>query len=146
MNNWRYKMYQFMQGRRGLDQFSHFLMAASAIIFLISILFYWGPLYYAGVVMCIFSMFRCFSKNIYKREKENNWFLALKYKVTGGRTFGRRGGQGAGYRNGQNIRYDMEHYVYFVCPACGQKLRAPRGRGKIKITCQNCRNTFEKRV
>lgn len=37
-------------------------------------------------------------------------------------------------------------YKYFKCPACGQELRAPKGRGRIRVTCSKCGNQFEKQV
>lgn len=145
MHRWRYKFYQFMQGRRGIDQFSHFLFGSSAVLLLISIFVYIWLIYDAGIVLCIYGIFRSLSKNIYKREQENNRFLAMKARMTGGRNSGGRR-TGGGYGNGQSAPYDMLHYTYFKCPICGQKLRAPRRKGKIKITCQNCGHVFEKKV
>ena len=143
MNKFRYKMFQFMQGRRGLDQFSRFLLMVSALFFLISIFWFNSITYPLAMTIAIYANFRAFSKNLYKREQENNWFLAQKYKFTGGRTFGRTGQSAYGYNRPS---YDMQNYVYFKCPACGQKLRAPRGKGKIMIKCQHCSNQFEKKV
>ena len=37
-------------------------------------------------------------------------------------------------------------YAIFKCPNCKQKLRAPRGRGKIQVTCSKCRTQFIKKV
>ena len=37
-------------------------------------------------------------------------------------------------------------YKQFKCPSCGQKMRAPKGRGKIRVTCHSCGNIFEKKV
>ena len=45
----------------------------------------------------------------------------------------------------QNFKAHQE-YKYFKCPNCKQKLRAPRGRGKIQVTCQRCRHQFIKKV
>ena len=36
-------------------------------------------------------------------------------------------------------------YKIFRCPSCGIKLRVPRGKGKIKVTCRQCGATFEKK-
>ena len=38
---------------------------------------------------------------------------------------------------------DTEH-VYFHCPKCNQEMRAPKGKGKILVTCKNCGEKFEK--
>lgn len=43
-------------------------------------------------------------------------------------------------------RGKRETYRYFKCPECKQKMRAPKGRGKIKVTCKNCHKQFIKKV
>ena len=43
----------------------------------------------------------------------------------------------------QRTRFrERKTYKYFHCPHCRQRLRAPRGRGKIQVTCQKCHNVF----
>ena len=33
-------------------------------------------------------------------------------------------------------------YRYLICTQCSQRLRVPRGKGKIRVTCTKCRNQF----
>ena len=33
-------------------------------------------------------------------------------------------------------------YKFFSCPSCRAVMRVPRGRGKIRIVCHKCGNTF----
>jgi ribosomal protein S27E len=33
-------------------------------------------------------------------------------------------------------------YKVFKCKNCGQKLRVPRGKGNLKVTCRNCKTVF----
>jgi len=40
---------------------------------------------------------------------------------------------------------EMKQYKYLICPQCTQRLRVPRGKGKIRVTCTNCGNVFETR-
>lgn len=138
MNRFRYRMYQFMQGRRGLDQFGRFLLFAAVILMLISMFFVRFTLVYdisymIGLALFIYAYFRTFSRNIYKREQENNWFLMQKYKITKGKSF-------------QQRRYEKRYYSYFKCPGCGQKMRAPRGKGTIRVRCHSCSTEFQKKV
>ena len=45
------------------------------------------------------------------------------------------------YRMTDNLR-DCRTHRHFKCRNCGQKLRVPRGRGKVSITCPRCGNQF----
>ena len=36
-------------------------------------------------------------------------------------------------------------YHYYRCPKCRQKLRVPRGRGRIQISCPRCGTQFIKK-
>ena len=37
--------------------------------------------------------------------------------------------------------YDIRYKIY-KCPKCRQKLRVPRGKGKIRISCRRCQYEF----
>ncbi len=37
--------------------------------------------------------------------------------------------------------YDINYKIY-KCPKCRQKLRVPRGKGKIRISCRRCQYEF----
>jgi len=138
MNNFRYKLYQFMQGRRGIDQLGRFLLIAAVVLMLLSLFmrrvpFLYVLTYYGGVIVFIYAYVRAFSRNIYKRDMENQKFLAWQYKVMKGKSL-------------QQWMYERKTYAYFKCPGCGQKMRAPKGKGNIKITCHGCHTTFNKKV
>lgn len=36
-----------------------------------------------------------------------------------------------------------KNYRTFRCPKCRQKLRVPRGKGKVRVTCSRCGTRFE---
>ena len=129
-----------MQGRRGMDQLNQFLLKAAIILLVAAFIFrritiLYILTYYGGLVLLFYGYFRMLSRNIYKREMENNKFLAWKYK------HGKRNGFQQPYQN-----VDFERYVYFQCPSCGQKMRAPRKKGRIRVQCHSCGNSFEKKV
>lgn len=138
MNGFRYKLYRFMQGRRGIDAFNRFLMIAAMVMMLAAMfcgrlpaLYY--ILYYAGLAVFVYAYYRALSRNLYKRERENNWYLSVKYRLTKGKSF-------------QQRRYERQFYAYFKCPGCGQKMRAPKGKGTIKVRCHRCNTEFNKKV
>ena len=78
----------------------------------------------------IYSYFRIFSKNTAKRYTENAKYLSIKYKITGWFR-----------RKKERIQQSKTHRFY-RCPQCGITTRIPKGKGKIKITCPKCGNTF----
>ena len=127
--NWLRKV---MYGRYGQDQFGLFLMVLALIIFIVS-LFTVPYVYIVAIAVIAYEYFRMFSRNHAARYKENAWFL----KNT------------AWARNGfAKLKYNFTEgrkYKVFKCPKCGQKLRVPRGRGRIEIRCRKCAEQFIRR-
>ena len=83
-----------------------------------------------GMVFLLYFMFRCFSRNIAARTRENARYIALTAKP-----------RAAWARF--NTRWDQRKTTKFLkCPQCGQSLSVPKGKGTLKITCPKCRNQF----
>lgn len=126
------KFYRFMYGRNGADQFNQFLMTL-AFIFLIISFFCSNFFYLLALLLLIYCYFRMFSKNLYKRRVENSKYLQYEYKVRQ-------------FFNTQKRDFNQlkTHHIY-KCPSCRQKIRIPRGKGKIEIRCPKCSTTFIKK-
>ena len=126
------KFYRFMQGRYGNDQLNRFIMIV-VLVFMVLSFFVDGPFYLLGFIGIIYAYFRMFSKNIYKRSAENTAYLKYEYKVK---------------KWWSALKRDMQqrktHHIY-RCPSCRQKIRIPRGKGKIEIRCPKCSHRFIKR-
>ncbi len=130
-------MMRFMHGRYGLDSFSRFLLGAGLAGMVASMIFMGkaaGNIFYilswAAIIGCYFRMF---SKNITKRYAENQAYLAKTYKI---RCFFQR----------QKGRFQQRRlYHIYKCPGCSQKIRIPRGKGKIEVRCPKCGATFIKK-
>lgn len=138
---------RFMMGRYGVDQFSRFLNTVSLILLVVSIFVKNDIVLWVAIVIMVYSYFRILSRNTGKRYVENEKFLDII-----GRFTGRGGNRYNGGYNQQNAynnrRYHQEQkkiYKYFDCPQCRQKVRVPRGKGKICITCPKCRMEFVRR-
>lgn len=138
MKNWlrnigtklRNVTYKFMYGRNGVDALSNFLIRIS-LIFLIPSLFtknYVRLIFYILFWVTVFyAYFRIFSKNIYKRQQENNWFINKT--------------------NYYKMRISQrKQYKFFDCPKCHTHLRVPKGAGNITITCKKCGYEFDKKA
>ena len=126
------KLQYWMMGRNGTDQLSIALLIAGFVISLFSN-FFW-PLIFLSYAIYIWVLFRMFSRNVPARQRENQVFLRVWRPITQWFSF-------------QRTRFrDRKLYRYFKCPHCGLRLRAPKGRGKIQVTCQKCHTEFIKRV
>lgn len=136
MNKFRDNIARFMTGRYGLDAFGKFLNITSIILLIAALLFRWSMFYLFGVLLIIYEYFRMLSRDIQKRYKENQSYLTLKYKLT------IKLGKIKGIFK---PRADAKTHRVFKCPSCRQKVRVPKGKGRIEITCPKCRNKFVKK-
>ena len=131
------KLIKFMQGRYGVDSFSRFLLAVGLAAVLLSSFFrgrYVGTVcYLLGWIAIIYCYFRMFSRNISKRSAENQWYLRKSMKVRGF------------VQKKKRELSQMKQYHIYKCPNCRQKIRIPRGKGKIEIRCPKCSTTFIKK-
>jgi len=128
---------RFMVGRYGIDTFAKFTIYSGMILLILSSLFTGHPiirnLYMLSWLLIFYSYFRVFSRNIQKRYAENQWFLARTSKI-------RASIQGLKSR----LLQSKTHHIY-RCPSCKQKIRIPKGKGKIEIRCPKCGTTFVKK-
>ena len=127
------KLLRLMAGRNGNDELNRFLLFADAFVLLLAMVFsktlgrFLMPL--ALIVLCI-TYFRMFSRNLLRRSEENGKYMNLRSRVQGT------------LRLWKEQWVQRKDYKFFVCPACRTTLRVPRGRGKIKIVCRKCGNSF----
>lgn len=126
----REKMMNFMRGRYGLDQLNIFI--AGFIVFLMLLnLFLKNPIVSVlGFALIVYLYFRMFSRNITKRSDENTLYLKKTWKIR------MRLRKEKGY-----MQLRKTHHIYH-CPSCRQKIKIPRGRGKISIKCPKCSKQF----
>ena len=133
-----------MQGRYGFDELGRsmsvwviVLIIASIVLNLLTGLF--GNLFhvyaaamlmnilstiasFASFVVLVLMFFRMFSRKHDKRRAENERYLSRRF----------------GKQRKQELARDRKEYKYLECPFCGQKMRVPRGKGKIAVKCPAC--------
>ena len=126
------KLRRFMQGRYGVDELAIFLIGLSVLGMFLSRLVNNYSLYYMGLVLMIWSYFRVFSKNIYKCTSQNQKYLKLKAKAT------------KPFEKQINLFKQRKTHHIYSCPNCKQKIRIPKGRGKVEVTCPKCHKKFSK--
>ena len=133
----RDKFNKFMQGRYGVDDLSRFTMGVALVLIILAMFAnifsrtVGSTLDILGVAAIVYAYIRIFSRNIQQRYAENQKFLQMTSK----------------FRFRFNKEKDLmkqrkTHHIY-SCPGCGQKIRIPKGKGKIE--CQKCHTKFVKR-
>ena len=128
------KLREFMYGRYGTDQLSLALIGGGFVFYVLYVFTRSRLLYLISLVLYGIAVFRTLSKNTVKRRIENQKFMSLWYKLK---------------NKWVGIRADFverKTYKHFKCPACGQKIRIPRGRGKVEIRCPKCSHKFVKKA
>ena len=136
--NWLQK---FMMGRYGVDQMNIGVLIFSMVCTFTASLTRWLLLSILGTALLAYGVFRMFSRNVSARSKENQKFLVFWNKE-----------KGIWYKikdwfSGKKRRFaDRKTHCYFSCPKCKRKLRVPKGKGKIEISCPICGTKFIKKT
>ena len=130
MNNFFYRLKagfrQFMMGRYGTDKLNMTILIAG-LIFSVVAMFNPFAMLDLGLTLVSYGLmfwaiFRCLSRNTYKRYQENRKYLRFVERLK-----------------------DRQHR-YYDCPRCRQQVRVPRGKGKISISCPKCKEKFIKKT
>ncbi len=130
----REKFRQFMAGRYGTDALNQFLNIFALVVLLIAIITRVNILTWVALAILIWCYYRTFSRNISKRTEENYKFYSIKDSITA-----KFSGLKAQWQGRKTHRY-------YRCPQCKQKLRVPKGRGRIQISCPRCGTQFIKKT
>ncbi len=133
MNGFRQRMTRFMYGRYGNDQLSKMYLGLALVCLIVNLFTRLTVFYAAGLLLLIYSMYRSFSKDIAKMSSQNQKYLNWRYQTI------------AKYNNRKKHWAQRKEYRFYKCPGCKQKVRVPRGRGKIAITCPKCHVEFIKK-
>ena len=129
----RDRMIQFMRGRYGYDELGRTTMWLSLILLAVYAFSGVKVLLILAIALLIFTDFRLLSRNIARRAEENRWFLKRTSFISG---------------KILRVRRDLNerrHFHIYRCPNCRQKIRIPKGKGNISITCPRCHIEFTKK-
>lgn len=132
MQNFIYKIRQFMYGRNGIDGLGIAILVLSFLLRSINYI-----CYVISLLLLIIFIYRVFSKNLYQRRKENSFFMRYFSKVSNY------------FKSATSLAREravvkQTHKIY-VCPKCKKRLKVPKGKGKIEISCP-CSHKFYKRT
>ena len=135
----RDKFNKFMQGRYGVDDFSRFIMGVALTLIILTMVVTMfnrnvgSILDFLGIAAIVYAYFRIFSRNIQQRYAENQKYLQMTSKFR------------LRFNQEKNLMKQRKTHHIYSCPGCGQKIRIPRGKGKIEIECPKCHTKFVKR-
>ena len=120
-------MRRFMVGRYGTDKLNMAMLGVGLVLSLVTMFVHrpWWlnlSLTLLAYVIMFWCIFRCLSRNTYRRYQENRKYLRFLERIR-----------------------DREHR-YYTCPRCRQPVRVPKGKGKIAITCPRCKEKFIKKT
>ena len=127
------RMQRFMAGRYGNDQLNQFIFIGAIISMVLEIITRQSLFYTLTLVLLILAYVRVFSRNINKRYEENMKFLQKKDAILNK------------FRKQKYYAAQRRNFHIYTCPQCKQKIRIPKGKGKISITCPKCRTSFIKK-
>lgn len=122
-----------MQGRYGQDAFSRFLLGAMLVCIVLNILVRSRFLSVAAWALLFYAYFRLFSRNHAARYAENQRYLNATARLR------------CWFDQQKRLQEERKYHHIYVCPKCRQKIRIPKGKGKIMVRCPKCLHEFQKR-
>ena len=145
MNSLIEKFRRFMTGRNGFDKLSFVLLMCYLIINGIKMFFRFRPvpyfvLWFIALAFLGAAIFRVLSKNIWKRQEEEQKFDRAFYKFTSSDFY---------FRTKKKLNRawtrlsQIRTHRFRTCPQCGEHLRMSKKRGKRSITCPKCGRQFK---
>lgn len=124
----------FMAGRYGFDKLYYFLIGVCFVLLIINLFLGNLIIYLLELLVFAYSIFRVLSKNIYKRQSENEKYIAILNKIKA-------------FFNLQKCKIrDRKTHVYRKCPSCKNNLRLPKQKGKHTVACPCCKHRFDVKI
>ena len=125
------KLEDLMRGRNGADELGIVVLGMALVLLLVSLLAHAWWLAAIALLPLAYVCWRLSSTNISARESENRAFLSALVDT------------GAWLRNPPEAIHEMRTYRHLSCPSCHQRVRVPRGKGRIRVTCPTCGDKFD---
>lgn len=131
--DWQRRLMEWLRGRQGPDDLAVFSVNLAIVIVLVNVFARTGWLGWVGLALVAYAMFRIQSRNLGARARENEAFL---------RTLGPAR---PWVQNPRAAWAELRAYKHVRCSSCRQRVRVPRGKGRLRVTCPRCKTKFEVR-
>ena len=122
---------EWLRGRRGPDDIVYACIYLAFFFVVVNIFARTSWLGWLALALIVYGGFRIQSKNLGARAAENEKFLNAIGPVR------------PWLQNPKAAAAELKQFKHVKCPKCGQKVRLPRGKGKLRVTCPKCREKFE---
>lgn len=129
--DWQRKAVDWLQGRQGPDDLARFSVDVAAVLVIVNFFARTSWLGWVALALLVYSMFRIQSKNLGARSRENASFLRLLGPVR------------PWVQNPKAAFAEVKGYKHAKCSSCGQRVRVPRGKGTLRVSCPKCHTKFE---
>ena len=128
-----------MRGRYGMDQLNRALTIVALIFIVINFFFIRDHQLIAVVFADLHLLQDVFAEYSCTGPPENQRYLQPSPGYV-------PGFQRSSNAYGTNTRTKDKTHKILKCPGCGEKLRVPKGVGKISISCPHCHTKFQKSI
>jgi len=122
----RTRLAKWMVGRNGADEMSMAAVYVALLLVIINIFAKNMVLSIIALLLLAFAVWRMTSKNVAKRREENRAFAT------------KMGPLRPWLRDPSAAFAENRNYKHLKCPECGQPMRVPRGKGRLRVTCPKC--------
>lgn len=132
--SFRERIARYMMGRYGIDRLYYFLMAVCFILIVINLFLNSLLISLLESALIIYAFYRVMSRNIYKRQQENEKFI-------------KHADRPKKFINLQKCKKrDKGTHVYRKCPSCKNNLRLPKEKGEHTVVCPCCKHRFKVKI
>ena len=131
--DWQRRLMEWLKGRQGPDDLAVFSVNLAIVIVLVNVFARTGWLGWVGLALVAYAMFRIQSRNLGARARENEAFLRAL------------GPARPWVQNPRAAWAELRAYKHVRCSSCRQRVRVPRGKGRLRVTCPRCKTKFEVR-
>lgn len=121
-------------GRNGADEVSSACTNVAVVLVVVNLITRSPAFAIAALALLAYSWFRISSKDVSRRRAE----VAEVSR--------RLGPVLSWLANPMAAAREARVYKHLTCPSCGQRVRIPRGKGKVRVTCPKCHARFDGRA
>ena len=135
--SFRERVARFMYGRNGTDALCKALLIVYLILIVINLFLPYPYSLFLSITELVlggYIIFRTMSRNLWKRRRENQWYLSRIGRIKGF------------FALQKQKRHDRKTHYFCKCKHCKKTLRLPRIKGRHTVRCPLCNERFDIKI